>query len=223
MDGEGSTLLDKITPYELASYIVIVILTIIYFRNMNISIGVLFGGLVAIIIVYFVYRHNNELITKNGQLHQLKVDHIIPQTNNIHKYKDITDFVFSIQDFYSYNPQVFEHMVQTIDIFFDVYENSMIDISLAGENYAIAERRKQIALNDLHSIIIIIPSSKKLIAKLDDSVISLEELLNEYLIQIYEKNKEYIQDRGFFNNTKIIELNIKPYNTSKDEPVNYFD
>lgn len=207
------TTFDKITSVEFISYVIIFIGTIIFFQYKKISIGALFGCVIAIVSIYLLYKHNRELVTSEQKIHQLKADNIVSKSENIQKYTDMTDFVFSIQDFYTYNPQVFENIIKKIDTFLDMFASTMIDNALAGETYYHAERYKQLILSDLRSIMIMIPSDKKLIKKLDESVSQLDTLLNNYLVQIYEKNKNYIKTNGYFNNTKIINLGITPFNS----------
>lgn len=210
---DHATTFDKISSKEFVVYISIFVGIIIFFQYKNISIGALFGCIIAIITIYLVYKYNSELVTGEKKIHQIKSDNILPKPENIQKYTDMTDFIFSIQDFYTYNPQVFENIVQKIDDFLNMFANTMIDSALAGENYFHAERYKQLILTDLRSIMIMIPSDKKLIKKLDKSVSQLDTLLNNYLIQIYEKNKNYIKTNGYFNNTKVINLGMIPYNS----------
>jgi hypothetical protein len=210
---DHATTFDKISSKEFILYVSIFVGIVIFFQYKNISIGALFGCIIAIITIYLVYNYNNELVTGEKKIHHIKSDRILPKPENIQKYTDMTDFIFSIQDFYTYNPQVFEDIVQRIDDFLNMFASTMIDAALAGENYFHAERYKQLILTDLRSIMIMIPSDKKLIKKLDESVSQLDTLLNNYLIQIYEKNKNYIKTNGYFNNTKVINLEITPYNS----------
>ena len=206
------TTFDKISAKELVTYIIVFVAIIIFFQNKNINKGSIFGLIIAIVSIYLLYYHNSEKNTSDEKIHQLKADTIIPSSKNIGKYTDITDFVFSIQDFYTYNPQSFESIVNQIDTFLDIYAYVMIDNSLAGEHYYQAERCKQLALTHLRSLMIMIPTDKKIINKLDVASDSLEKLLNEYLIKIYERNNKYFETNGYFNNSKVIDLQTTPYN-----------
>lgn len=206
-----------ISPSSIFTYVLIFCICIIYFRNTNITLGIIFGIFVASVCVYVLYLREITTMTSNEQLHQIKADNIKPKSKYISKYTDFTDFIFSIQDFYVYNPQSYENIIKELDTFIEIYEDILIDNSLAGNYYSIAETRKLMALNSLHSIIMIIPSDKKLINKLNEAMKTFEQLFNKYLLVIYEKNETYIKEHGYFNNTKIIELNISPYNKYKNE------
>lgn len=209
--------INSISPSSIFTYAIIFCISIIYFRNTNITLGVFLGIIFAIICSYALFYREITTNSNKEQLHKIKSENIVPVPENLTKYTDLTDFVFSIQDFYIYNPQSYENMVHALDTFVNVYEDVLIDNSLAGDFYSIADAQKLLALNALHSVIMMIPSSKKLIHKLDDSMKILESILNKYLVTIYEKNKLYIQENGFFNNSKVIELNVAPYNKYKNE------
>ena len=212
-----NNLMQQISPSSIFIYFIIFCVSIIYFRNINITLGVLLGLLIASICVYLLYLREITAMSNADILHQVKTENIKPTSENIAKYPDFTDLIFSIQDLYIYNPQSYENMIKTLDTFIEVLDDVMIDNSLAGEYYSIAEMRKEIALNSLQSIIIMIPPNKKLISKLNDAMQIFEQLFNKYLMIIYEKNIQYIKDNGYFNNTKLIELNIAPYNKYKNE------
>ena len=196
-------------------YFVIFCVCIVYFRNINITLGTLLGIILSILIMCVLYYSETTTLNNTTQLHNLKSTAIKPTPKNIIKYNDLTDYIFSIQDFYEYNPQAYESLINAIDTFIEIYETILLDNALAGDYYAIAESRKLYALNSLHSIIIMIPPNKIVIKKINTAMEILEALLNKYLMLIYNANENYIKTHGYFNNTKVIELNIKPYNTYK--------
>lgn len=212
-----NTPISLVSPSSIFIYVLVFCTCIIYFRSIDMSLGIIFGIFVAAVCVYVLYWHEITNMTNTEQLHKIKADNIKPMPKYISKYTDFTDFIFSIQDFYIYNPQSYENIIKDLDTFIEIYEYVLIDNSLAGDYYSIAEARKLLALNSLHSVIMMIPSDKKIINKLNDALKTFEQLLNKYLLVIYEKNEKYIKDKGYFNNTKLIELNIAPYNKYKNE------
>lgn len=192
-------------------YFVIALIAIVYFRSINVELNVVLGLTLAFILIFVLYKLETSNKENMELLHQTKAENIYPPTTNIKKYGDLTDFIFSIQDFYIYNPQAFEDMVKATDTFLEIYEEVLIDPSLAGRHYDNANAQKLLALNHLHSIIIMIPSSKLLIEKLNASLQQFEELLNNYLTVIYDTNTDYIKKYGYFNNSKVIDLKVSPF------------
>lgn len=213
--------ISSISSKSIFLYCVIICFSIVYFRNINVTLGTLTGLILVTIIIVFLYYQEILNISNAENLHDLKVNNIVPQTENIKKFKDITDFIFSIQELYEYNPQAFEELVIIIDEFLEIYGYVILDYSLAGEYYSQMEQCKVSSINRLHSLIFTVPSSKLLIQKLNNSMEVLENLLNKYLLEIYDLNKNYVGDHGFYNNTKYIELNVKPFDTII-RPIEYY-
>lgn len=213
---------NNISSSSIFIYAVILCGFIVYFREVNITLGIIVGMISALSIIYLLYQYETTSDVNKKKLHQIKTENIFPTPKNISKYEDLTDFVFSVQDFYEYNPQSYEDMIHAVDTFIEVYEDVLLDHSLAGNYYSIAETHKLLALNALHSIIMLIPSSKKLIGKLNDSMKTLEILLNKYLYVIYQTNDSYVKENGYFNNTKVIDLKISPHNQYKNETMDQF-
>lgn len=207
----------NISASSMFLYAIIFCGCIAYFRCFDITLGTIIGIIVAIVFIYLIYHREITTLSNTEQLHETKAEFIHPIPVHVTKYKDLTDFVFSIQDFYVYNPQLYENMINAIDTFMEMYEDILLDNSLAGQYYENADTHKLLALNALHSIIIMIPPNKNLINKLNESMKTLETLLNKYLYEIYEKNKQFINENGYFNNSKVIDLKVAPYNKYKNE------
>lgn len=212
----------KISATSIFIYIIVICVCFIYFRRINVTLGNIFGVGCAALCIYILYLRETTDMNNAEKLHDIKFSHITPSLKNIAKYADFTDFIFSIQDLYIYNPQSFENMCHAIDTFIDIYEKILLDNSLAGEFYAIAEKRKDLALDNLRSIIVMIPPNKNIIKKLNKSVEVLETLCNNYLLIIYDANNKYISENGYFNNTKIIDPKIIPYNKFRNSHMETF-
>jgi hypothetical protein len=213
--------MEIIRPQILFICFIVFCLSIVYFKNLNITLGTFLGFLIAVIICVFIYLYDKKNISTKERIHQTKVENIKPKPNRIQNYDDLTDFIFSIQDFYIYNPQAFIEIVNSLDTFLNIYENVIIDENLAGDFFSIADEYKTKSLNALQSIIITLPSSKELTKKFNQSLKNYEELINNYLYQIYEINQNLIKKNGYFNNTKLFDINIEPYNKNlKDFSLN---
>jgi hypothetical protein len=183
------------------------------------TLSTLVGIVFAIVVIYILYKREINAAENSSVLQQTKVEHIHPTPTHLTKYDDLTDLIFSIQDFHIYNPQSYEDMINAIDTMMETYEYVLLDNSLAGDYFSIAEAHKLLAINALHSIIMTIPSNKNLIDKFNESMKVLEELLNNYLYIIYQKNDEYIKSNGYFNNTKIPDLKISPHNKFEHDTI----
>ena len=220
-------LFDNISSKQLFIYSVILCCLISYFRHIDISPNVVIGTIFASAIIIILQIKSDENNNDINNLQKIKLSEIYPTPKIFTKYIDISDLIFSIQDFYTYNPQAYENMIQSIDKFMEIYEYILLDKSLAGDYYSIADTYKRISVNELHSIIISIPADKKLISKLNNATKTLEIVLNKYLYVIYQSNEKHINENGYFNNTKLLSYQINPINKFENNNItssfDYYD
>jgi len=188
-------------------YVVIFCILYLYFDR------TFYKAFIAFMLIYILHTlYNNKLNdNKNYKKHQ-----IYPKTKNLNKDEDLVDLTFSIQEFYDYNPQLFIEYLKAVDTFLDIYEYINYDLSLAGIKYNSLEQQKFIAVNSLKNIIINSPDNKYVYIKINQAAEQLNIILNRYLEDIKEKNKQYIINNGFTNKTKLINKLNDPYNTSYD-------
>lgn len=202
-------------------YICIILFFIWIFKRVSIGLNIVFGILLGTLLILYINSNKQEVIADVKETEKVKSESIRPQPKKIQNYTDLLDFVFSIQDFYVYNPLAFEDIVDNLDYFLTIYEESKIIESTAGINYGLAERKKQEAVNALNSLIFNVPTNKIIIDKLERSTDKLNELLDNYLQELYDINKKYINDFGYDRNTRVITKGPKEANYYSTEPSNY--
>ena len=193
-------------------YVVILTVIIAILRYLDISLITTIGIIFGVVIILNIKSYENNEDKKIQEIYKQKKESIRPKPKNIQNYDELTDYLFSIQDLYGYNPPAYEEIVDNIDNFLEVYEESKLLPELSGTNYSIAEKRKHNALNALHSMIYKLPSSHNLVDKYVDSMRVLEGLLEKYLNEIYYINEEKIMKEGYNNSTKIINRGPKESN-----------
>ncbi len=191
----------------------IFIITIGIFQKMKIELNIIFGAMVAYFLVNLLNKmHDIEInkntdIKDNADIYELKKSMIKPKPKLLHEYKDITQYLFSIQDYYKYNPLVYEHIVDNLDDFYHLYQEALKLNNLAGTNYKLMNNIKQDTLNSLHSLIYTLPEDAAYINKLNESFEILHKILSKYLFEIYKLNKQNILNHGYNTNTIIINHN----------------
>jgi hypothetical protein len=165
--------------------------------------------IIFLIIFTITSLYNNKLVDNVEYKKQLNY----PKSRYIEENKELTDFLYSIQEFYNYNPQLYIELVSSIDNVLSIYDYININNALAGSLYNSIEKQKFIALDCLQSIVILIPDDRKVIEKLNKSIKILEEILNRYLYDVYKINNNYIKINGYNIETKLININDNiPYN-----------
>jgi hypothetical protein len=196
--------IESINNKHLFFYIAFIIITITVFSKMNIKLNIVYGTAIGCIVLWY-YNQNHELNKKSyDAIINNKIESLRPKPKNTIKYEEMTNYLFSIQDLYIYNPQAFELLVLYIDTFFDCYEETQLDASVAGERYDDMRLHKRDALNALHSIIHKLPSSESIMEKLNKAINQLDELLNVYMVKVERTHDLFIHDNGYSVNTKII-------------------
>ena len=160
----------------------------------EISIAFIFGIGIAILVVYILAHNNKESNIKVDNIQKEKAKLIRPYPR--HTKPQIINYLFSIQDFYEYNPQAYEDMVESIDLFFDRYHETLKDPSLAGINYDLMLEQQQNAINSIQSIIYRMPINKQYSQKLKHSVKIIRNMLDKFLNEIIHINNKYNHEKG---------------------------
>ena len=206
----------------LFNYIFILLLFIFIFNKFEIKLNFIFGIFIAVLIILYSDKYTKNEINNNNNIKQTKINHIRPPlSNNITEYNNIVDFLFSIQEFYSYSPANYQDMVDNIDNFFILYNQSNKIPKVSGINYTIAQKYKSKSLNSLQTLIFSLPSSvhKYYIDKLDRATEQLDFMLSSYLQDIYTINDNYVKSNDININTKFLNNN----KDDKPKPSNYFE
>ena len=205
--------LKKTDGQTIFMYVAVTLIIVAILKRFNLTISVLIALICSyFFVVYYTQKLNNENKLIHDQ-HITKSNYIKPYDKSLEKYEDVIDFLFSIQDFYRFNQQNYEEMIDNISAFFVVYENININDTLCEDNYKLMENKKKNALNALHSIIFSLPENKIITNKFNRSMIKLEFILNEYLYSINKKCKNIIINDGYTIDRKILNSGPSAHNS----------
>lgn len=206
---------------SLFSYIVILVSILFFFQEKTVSNGVVIGLILGIAVV--VYLNGKRTIQDNNEIeqHEHKSKKIRPFKEEFTNYIDVTDFIYSINEFYYYNPEAFEEFVNNFTDFLTVYENCKRAPNESHQLIDLADAKKHNILNSLHSIIYNLPSVDVMNFKLEDSLLIAEQIINKYLEEIYQITQEDLHNRGYNNNYKVYNLGPKPGNFYNKEQFTY--
>lgn len=223
------TYIQSWTNYELFRNIVIILLCIFIFIGVTVGLNIILALVLGVIIVLYLTQQKDvkdvkdvidEADEKDSSIESM-AEAITPTPVSISKEKDITDFLFSIQDFYVFNPQAYEEMIDNIDAFITLGEKIFGNCEMANYYYQIAESKKNNALNALHSIIFKLPNNEIFVAKLDGAHKRLETILNKYLNEMYNQCNYYIKKNGLDVNKRQINIGPKEWNRYLDKDFTY--
>lgn len=204
---------------DMFTYIVIIIIFLGIFMRLDIGLNIVFGLVLASILIYYLKTEKQKKVDKIIESNDMKIKQIRPPSIIINKYPELVDFIFSIQEFYPYSPINYEDMIDNLEDFLILYENSKIDPKHAGQYYEMAEKKKSDVINALYAIqcTVEVVEKKYYINKINDACEELYFILSAYLDEIYTINQNYIGNNGYNNETKL--------NSKETEPKagNYFD
>jgi hypothetical protein len=210
------TLIETINNKNLFKYVIILILSIIYFGRQNIKINAFMAIMVA--LVYIAYNYD-EITTKKEEEEdhkELKRESIQPTPRNFKEKDDLIDFLFSIQDWYHYNPESYEEAIDNLQSFFDLYKAIQRGSKFCDQYFQIAESKKNNALNSFHSMVYTIPVNADVMDKFNRAHKRLETILNEYLNEIYDICHHDLIRRGY-------DITRRAINTGPKEANHFFD
>lgn len=214
----SDTPFDNISKTSLFNYIVIIIVFLAIFNRLTIGLNIVFGLTLAVIIIMYINTKKIKQVSDFNDIQQSKKDIMRPKSAIINKYNDMVDFIFSVQEFYGFSPINFEDLVDSIEDFLILFENSMINSKMAGTYYDMAVKKKSDALNALHNIIYStnVLEKKHFIVKIDNAIEKLSFMLSTYLDRIYDVSYRYNATYGIDINTKMPESEKYP------KPENYY-
>lgn len=185
----NTRIIENINNNTLFIFIIIIIVIIYYFSQIDINLNIMFGFIVSMMVIYYLYNDNNVINKRNDELLKVKKSNIKPKLIQSIKYDNIVDFVFTIQDFYEYNPISYQLMISHIDYFFEIYETIKDNNDIVNLKYDMLISEKKNAINALHSIIFSLNPNTEYDFKLKNSMKKLDEILNIYISEaknIYE-------------------------------------
>jgi hypothetical protein len=206
---EESTLDNKTLFY----YFVIFIAITFAFSTIKLGLNIIYGTIIAYFIINFLYSNYKKKQETENKTKSFQEANLLPKPKIFEKYGDIIKYLFSIQDFYIYNPQAYEDMTKSLDSFFRTYEETKNNSSQSGVNHGLMINYKRSATNSLHSIIYNLPNDVDYTNKLNDAIIIIQEILDKYLDKVKLINKKYLFENGYNNKTKIIDNLELPYNS----------
>jgi hypothetical protein len=203
-------------------YLIIFIFITFVFSTIKIGLNIIYGTVIAYFVIHYLYNDYKEKQNKENKTKSYQEANLLPKPKIFEKHGDIIKYLFSIQDFYIYNPQAYEELTESLSSFFRTYEETTNNTCQAGVNYGLMASYKKYAVNALHSIIFNLPNNAEYTEKLNNAIVILQEILDKYLNKVEKLQKECLYENGYNVTTKLIEKGAKAYNEYDKENSNAF-
>ena len=213
---------DNINKSHLFFYVIIFIIILYFFSRLDITLNILFGTIIAGIIIYYLYYNDTQNTIKKDYIIKEKKNIIIPKSDVVNTSQsdeniELINFLFTIQDFYTFNPQSYSSLIQNIDYFYQLKDDAENNNFNAGLDCNSMKEIKRNALNSLMEITYKLKPNLEYDNKLKNAVEELNNILNNEIYKIYLLYKKYNYDNNNTTRTQLVDTNdILPYNTYND-------
>jgi len=179
---------------------------------------IMIGLLVCYVVAYNLYSSSSK--QSNQTIQTIQPDQanktVEQQPKQIHnklkncmKYDEINEVIDFVQDLYIYNQSAYEEMNDNINIFFEQYEESVIDNSMASEKYNDMMIIEKKILNALQSIAYSIDELNfAMLDKIDKSIKMITDILDKYLVKTEILYKQHLNTYGYDVNTRAFDKNM---------------
>jgi hypothetical protein len=215
---EESTLDNKTLFY----YIVIFIAITFAFSTVKLGLNIIYGTVVAYLVIHYLYNNYKGKQETENKTKSFQEANLLPKPKIFEKYGDIIKYLFSIQDFYIYNPQAYEDMTESLANFFRTFEETENNPAQAGVNHGLMVSYKRYATNSLHSIIFNLPNDVQYTNKLNEAIVILQEILDKYLDKVIILQKKNLYEYGYNTGTKLINTGQMAYNSFDNGHKSFF-
>lgn len=208
--------LTRINNESIMVYVMIGIVGIYLSKRVDVSLSLVFLIFVAFIICYLIYKRKEIDDISSIKDTSIKIDLIVPSPISLSKYPDVVDFLYSIRDFYSVNPNAFYAVVKNTEQFFYLYNQIMFnEMMYCTQNLEVANQFIRNAQNHLHSIIYNLDIDRTITHKYHESLRNFHIIANKY-------KKDLIKKCNSKFTTKSLNTASKYFQEYGPRPINYF-
>jgi hypothetical protein len=189
--------------------------------KLTIGLNIILALILGTLIILYLNGKDNIAHKSEEILNNIKYDTIKPSLPNVSPNSDLIDFLFTVQDFYVYNPQAYEEMIENLESHFKLVQNIFMDKDMYTYYYTLAETKKNNALNAFQSLIFKLPVDKEFTHKFNRAHERLETILNKSMNDIYDKCQSNMIEYGKTCITTTLNKGPAGYNIYNDEIYSY--
>jgi hypothetical protein len=200
-------------------YIVILIAFVFIARYFHITLSTVFFIIIALVVIYVLYWHEQQKITTVADVNKVKSEAIRPSIvgSYIPQYPDFVEFLYGIRNFYDVNSNAYDDMVNDIDNFLKLYQQITNDKMIyCTQNLEVAVGFSRNALNHLHSMIFKLNTDNLVTEKYHVALASLQELFQQYIGTMASICNSKFTSKELYNGSSYYQL-------KGPHPENYYD
>jgi len=201
----------NLSDTEIFKYTIFTIFICIFFKLLNLTINSIVIFLISVFSVYILFLYNSQINYTKKKISEEKKNKLIVSNKKLFTNKKLINFLYSIQEFYFSNPQVYNDFTDGLEKFIILYNEIQSKNTNIGINFKLMEDEKNKIIKNLESLIFRIDSHKDISKKLNKGIRVLEEFLIDILNETYYLYRKDIYDNGINNRTQLINLGPKPF------------
>lgn len=214
-------IVEDIDNKSLFLYIAMMLFSLYYFMKIDIRLNIILAIFIGTVVVAYVNEKRKTGLQIEEEQMEKKLEEIKPAPQYFENHKDIIDFLFSVQDYYNFNPEAYEECIDNMDAFMRLHDIILEGTDLCDDYYQIAESKKNNALNAFHSILFKLPNNKLVTEKFNRAHKRLETIMTDHLGELYDVCTNEVLLQGYNNNRKAINIGPKPANHYFDRDYTY--
>jgi len=155
--------------------------------------------IITLIILLFIIKY---IIDKRQEILNNKKEKLVSRNKvkRILKHKNLLDIIYSIEGYYYYNQEAYIELLKHIENFLEIIDLCYIDPHYSTNLYYNLLDLKKLILNCLLSFELKLPIEYNV----NDVILDLTEILDEYLKDIYILHEKYIKENGMDYTIKLI-------------------
>jgi len=155
-----------------------------------------------VLIAYFNIKDTRTHETKMNDLY-FKLQIIDPKPRYFYMDSDIIVLIDNIKEYREYNIVAWSKMIYALDNFLEILHDMEISVKDYGDNIDVAMHQKQMAIDQLQSVLLKLPVNRKLEYKLERAIYSMKLILQRHIDMMINRLHKYTENNGYTTRTKV--------------------
>lgn len=195
--------IENMEPLQVFTYVGILILALYTFQFFNITLTHIAAIIIGLVIVfYYNMRDKRNYETKMNDLYH-KLHMIHPKPKYFHMDSDIIELIDDIKEYSEYNIIAWSRMIYALDNFLEIVHDMELGVKDFADNVDTAKHQKQLAIDQLQTILFKLPVNRKIEYKLERAIYSMNLILQRRVDAMIHQIQNDIKENGFHTRTKM--------------------
>lgn len=196
------TWVENISRKSVFLFLALSVLILFFITKIRITINIIFALVIAAIVCYY-FQDKYLTVTSdiNTEL-EYKLNSLVPRPANFHTDADLIELFYNIREYRTYHPDAYDQALRNVDSILEIKREMIQGVDICKHYYDVAMEQYKSAMNNMQSIVFMLPGTKDTDEKFQSTLDELQIMLRRHvddLAQICnQQNKEnpIIQGNG---------------------------